>query len=141
MKLYVIIMLIGLMLELVKFSENYKIKAYKYHNPHSWRRPRWHPFPKHRKHYHSKRGPSQKYHYYEPEQDYHRYAPHHDSVDTSEHDKPYVIVIQLPQRKEFPKKEKEKYPYERLHTIDPPRDADYIDDNDDELKVYQLNNN
>jgi len=62
----------GLILELVEFNETYKIKPYKYYNPHSWRRPRWHSFPKHGKRYHPKRIPSQRYHHYEPEPDYHR---------------------------------------------------------------------
>lgn len=63
-----------------------------------------------------------------------RYAPYHeDSVDMSEHDKPYVIIIQLPH-----KNEKKKYhSYQRKHVIDPPRDNDYINDAD-ELKMYQL---
>ncbi|TGZ47356.1 Uncharacterized protein DBV15_00078 [Temnothorax longispinosus] len=138
MQLPMIIVLVGLMLDLVEFNETYKIKSYKYYNPHPWRRLRWHPLPKHRKHhYHSKRMPSQKHHRYEPEPDYHRYASRHeDSVDTSDHDKPYVIVIQLPHNNE----KKEYRSYQREHVIDDPtRNNDYIDDAD-ELKVYQLNN-
>jgi len=57
-------------------------------------------------------------------------------VDTSDnHDKPYIIVIQLPHRNE----KKNYRSYQRNHVIEPPRNNDYIDDVD-ELKVYQLNN-
>ncbi|XP_025986102.2 uncharacterized protein LOC105205042 [Solenopsis invicta] len=136
MQLSMVIVLFGLLLDLMEFNETYKIKPYKYYNPHSWRRPRWHSLPKHRKRYHPKRIPSHKHHHYhEPE--YHRYAPYHeDSVDTSDHDKPYVIVIQLPH-----KHEKKKYrSYQRKHVVDPPQNNDdYIDDAD-EVKVYKLNN-
>lgn len=64
-----IIVLFGLMLDLVEFNETYKIKPYKYYNPHSGRRLRWHPLPKHRKRYRPKRI---KHHHYKPEPDYHR---------------------------------------------------------------------
>lgn len=64
-------------------------------------------------------------------------------MDSTEEEQPYVIVIQLPRNKE--KNVKVKYPfYQRQHTIDAPRDTDYIarDDNDDndELKVYHIDN-
>lgn len=64
-----------------------------------------------------------------------RYAPYYeDSIETSHDDKPYIIVIQLPS-----KKEKSKYrPHERQYVIDVPRDIDYTDSDDDELKVDQL---
>lgn len=68
-----------------------------------------------------------------------RYAPHYeDSVDTYEDDKPYVIIIQFPQKKE--KKKYHSLSHQRQHIIDSPRDIDYIDDDDDddELKVYEL---
>lgn len=68
-----------------------------------------------------------------------RYAPHYeDSVDTYEDDKPYVIIIQFPQKKE--KKKNHSLSHQRQHIIDSPRDIDYIDDDDDddELKVYEL---
>lgn len=79
-------------------------------------------------------------------------------MDASEDDKPYVIIIQLPRRKEKLKKR----PYERAHVIEPSeheRETDYIDDenddvnydsyydssgdgyNDGEVKVYRLDNN
>ena len=63
-----------------------------------------------------------------------RYAPYHeDALDTSDQDKPFVIVIQLPH-----KSEKKKYDfYQRKHIIDPPQNNDY-DDDDDEVKVYKL---
>ncbi|XP_018404900.1 PREDICTED: uncharacterized protein LOC108781440 [Cyphomyrmex costatus] len=125
-----VIVFFGLILELVEFNESYKIKQYSYHNPPPWRRPRWHSFPKHRKRYHSKRILPHKYHLYEP--DYDRYAPYHE--DTSDQDKPFVIVIQLPQ-----KNEKKKYDfYQRKHIIDPPQNNDYADDDDEEVKVYQI---
>ncbi|XP_011875481.1 PREDICTED: uncharacterized protein LOC105566239 [Vollenhovia emeryi] len=133
MQLSMIIVLFALLLELVEFNETYKIKSYKYYNPHPWRRPRWHPLPKHRKRYHSKSVPSYKYRHYEPEPDYHRYTPYHE--ETSDSDKPYVIVIQLPQKNG----KKNYHSYQRKHVIDTPRDNDYIDDAD-ELKVYQLGN-
>ncbi|XP_012057881.1 PREDICTED: uncharacterized protein LOC105621015 [Atta cephalotes] len=130
MKLPTVIVFFGLILELVEFNETYKIKPYSYYNPPPWR-PRWHSFPKHRKHYHPKRILANKYHRYEP--DYHRYAPYHeDAVDTSDQDKSFVIVIQLPH-----KSEKKKYFYQRKHVIDPPQNNDY-DDDDDEVKVYKL---
>ncbi|RLU21366.1 hypothetical protein DMN91_005739 [Ooceraea biroi] len=123
-----------LILELIKFSESYKpIKPYKFYNP--WRPRRWQSFAKSSKHYRSKRILPQNHHIFEP--DYERYAPiYEDSVDNTEEDKPYVIVIQLPR-----KKEKNKYQvYQRQHVIDAPQNIDYIDDNDDELKVYHINN-
>lgn len=73
-------------------------------------------------------------------------------MDVSADDKPYVIVIQLPRRKEKSK----KHPHQRAHNVEPAkyqREIDYIDDADDdydshgdgyddgELKVYQLDNN
>ncbi|KAL0122886.1 hypothetical protein PUN28_007518 [Cardiocondyla obscurior] len=133
MQLPIIIILFGLMLELVEFNETYKIKSYKHYNPYPWRRPHWHPLPKHRKRYHHKRMPPQKYHY-EPEPERHRYASYHeDSAEASDHDKPYIIVIQLPNKNE----KKNYHSYERKHVIDPPQSSDYIDDAE-ELKVYQL---
>ncbi|XP_036140464.1 uncharacterized protein LOC105835805 [Monomorium pharaonis] len=130
MQLPMVIVLFGLLLDLVEFNETYKIKPYRYYNSHPWRRPRWHPLPKHRKRYHPKRIPSHKYHHYESvEPEYHRYAPYHeDSEDTSDHDKPYIIVIQFPH-----KNGKKKYhSSQRKHVTDPPRDNnDYIDDDDE----------
>jgi len=66
-----------------------------------------------------------------------RYAPiYEDSMDNAEYDKPYIIVIQFPR-----KREKNKHPlYQRQHIIDAPRSIDYIDDDDDEVKVYDINN-
>ncbi|XP_012219485.1 uncharacterized protein [Linepithema humile] len=134
MKLYVIIGLFGVMLELVEFIETYKIiKPYKYYHPQPWRPPRWHPFSKPRKRYHPKRMPSHKSHYDHPH--YHRYVPYYeDSAETSHDDKPYIIVIQLPSKKEKSKSRSRK----REHVINIPRDIDYINDDDDELKVDQL---
>lgn len=76
-------------------------------------------------------------------------------MDVPDDDKPYVIVIQLPRRKE----KRKKHPYQRVHVIKPSqyeRETDYIDDDDDEvgdvdgyadgyadegeLKVYRLDN-
>lgn len=65
-----------------------------------------------------------------------RYASYHeDLVDSSDHDKPFIIVIQLPHKNE----KKNYFSYQRKHVIDPLSNNDYIDDSD-ELKVYQLNN-
>lgn len=52
-------------------------------------------------------------------------------------DKPYVIVIQLPKEKN------ELHSYQRRHRGELPgcaRSDDYIDDDDNELKTYQLDN-
>ncbi|XP_050447441.1 uncharacterized protein LOC126849541 [Cataglyphis hispanica] len=137
MQLSLIIVLFALILEFVEFSETYKIiRPYKFYNRHPWRPPRWHPLPKPRKHYHSTKKQPPKYHSYEP--DYNRYAPHHeDSADTFDDDKPYVVIIQFPQKNE----KKKHRSHQRQHIIDSPRDIDYIDDDDDndELKVYELN--
>ncbi|XP_011697427.1 PREDICTED: uncharacterized protein LOC105455648 [Wasmannia auropunctata] len=131
MKLSMAILIFGLILELVEFNETYKIKSY--YSPHPPRRPRWHSLPKHRKHhYHPKRISPQKYHLYEQEPDYHRYSSYQE--DMSDHEKPYVIVIQLPKNEK-----KNYYSYQRKHVTDPLQNNDYLDDADG-LKVYQLNN-
>lgn len=69
-----------------------------------------------------------------------RYAPHYedsiDTVDTVDNDKPYVIIIQFPQKKE----KKKNQSHQRQHIVDSPRETDYIedDDEDDELKLYEF---
>lgn len=57
-------------------------------------------------------------------------------MDSSDHGKPYIIIIQLPHKSE----KKKHHSYERKDVIDSPRNNDYIDDAN-ELKVYQLNKN
>ncbi|XP_032674946.1 uncharacterized protein LOC116845868 isoform X2 [Odontomachus brunneus] len=161
MQVSVIVALVVLSLEIVDVSEGYKgVRPYKYYSPRPWRPLRWHPPAKSPKRYHAKRRPTYKSRPYEPE--HHRYAPHYqDSVDVSDDDKPYVIVIQLPRRKEKLKKR----PYQRAHVIKPSeheREIDYIDDDNDnvnndnydsyydsygdgyddgEVKVFRLDNN
>ncbi|XP_020279167.1 uncharacterized protein LOC109852426 [Pseudomyrmex gracilis] len=130
------IVLFGLLLELVKFGETYKMfkpfKPYKHYYSQPWRPPRWHSFPKPLKPYRPK-GRPQKYYFYEPE--YHRYAPsYEDTVDSHDTGKPYVIIIQLSQKKENTHRS-----YKRHHITDDPLN-DYIDNDDDEVKVYQLDN-
>ncbi|GAB1864264.1 hypothetical protein CAJAP_05343 [Camponotus japonicus] len=138
MQLSVIVLFFALILEFVEFNETYKIiRPYKFYNRHSWHPPSvWRPFPKPQRHYHSKKMRPPKYHSHEP--DYHKYVPHsEDSVDTFNNDKPYVIIIQFPQKKE----KKEHQSHQRQHIIDFPRDTDYIeddDDDDDELKLYEI---
>ncbi|XP_014467803.1 PREDICTED: uncharacterized protein LOC106740866 [Dinoponera quadriceps] len=150
MQVSVIVMLTVLSLEIVDFSETFKgVRPYKYFSPRPWRPPRWHPRGKTQKRFHAKRRPPHKYRPYES--DRHRYAPHYEDydVDIPDNDKPYIIVIQLPQRKE----KRKKRPYERVHVVKPSeykRETDYINDDDDadydgdgdsELKVYKLNDN
>lgn len=71
-----------------------------------------------------------------------RYASHsEDSVDTFNNDKPYVIIIQFPQKKE--KKEYQSHQRQHINILDAPRENDYIhedddDDDDDELKLYEF---
>lgn len=65
-----IVVLFALILDFVEFNETYKfIRPYKFYNRHSWHPP-WHPFPKPRKHYRSKKMRPPKYHPHDP--DYHK---------------------------------------------------------------------
>lgn len=68
-----------------------------------------------------------------------RYASHYeDLVDTVDNNKPYVIIIQFPQKEE--KKKYQSHQQFRQHIVDSPRETDYIegsDNEDDELKLYE----
>ncbi|XP_033228508.1 uncharacterized protein LOC117180232 [Belonocnema kinseyi] len=121
-----------MLIEIIQFSETFKIKKpfkFKPHRrPKPHYRPRWHPTRQHKHGY----KPPQKLHYYKHHNpQYYRY-PHYantDSFDNYRAHQPYEIEIELP--KGIGKYSDRNYDRNAFY------DDSYIDESDDETRVFQ----